>query len=82
MPSTDVVDTRIFSPGRGTMELAFSHYAPCQNAEKIIEEIGYDRERDLENPASSVFCDHGVGVNVDWRDAPRAMHIQVKEKDV
>ena len=67
--------------GKGAMELAFSHYAPCKNAEKILEEIGYDRERDTENPASSVFCDHGVGVTVDWRDAPKAMHIQLKEKE-
>ncbi|MBR2897154.1 MAG: GTP-binding protein [Oscillospiraceae bacterium] len=75
-------DLTALTHGRGSMELCFSHYAPCRDAEKVIEEIGYDRERDVENPASSVFCDHGVGVTVDWRDAPRAMHIQVKERDV
>ncbi|MDO4845126.1 MAG: GTP-binding protein [Oscillospiraceae bacterium] len=66
--------------GRGMLELAFERYAPCHDAEKVIAEIGYDREQDISNPASSVFCEHGAGVTVGWREAPARMHIQIKEK--
>ena len=41
----------------------------------MIEEIGYDPEADTENTPDSVFCAHGAGFNVKWRDVPEYMHI-------
>ena len=41
-----------------------------------MEEIGYEPERDEENPADSVFCAHGAGMNVNWRQVPEYMHLE------
>ncbi len=36
---------------------------------EVIEHIGYDAEHDLENTGDSVFCSHGSGFVVPWREA-------------
>ncbi|EJX06348.1 small GTP-binding protein, partial [gut metagenome] len=48
-----------YSKGRGRLFCSLKGYAPCQEQEKVVEAIGYDPERDLENPTGSVFCSHG-----------------------
>lgn len=45
----------------------------------IIDQIGYDPESDLANPASSVFCSHGSGVNIPWDEAEEMMHIPIEQ---
>ncbi|MBQ4382589.1 MAG: NYN domain-containing protein, partial [Oscillospiraceae bacterium] len=65
-----------YTRGQGTFQSAGAGYAPCHNAAQVIEAIGYDPERDTENPASSVFCAHGAGVVVDWREVPAKMHLE------
>ena len=50
-----------YSHGEGRFACVFSGYHPCHNAEEVIEAIGYDAERDMENPTGSVFCSHGAG---------------------
>jgi hypothetical protein len=53
----------------------------------VIESIGYDSERDLENPTGSVFCAHGAGFTVNWDRVEEYMHLEgpwenkVKERD-
>ena len=37
--------------------------------------IGYDAQRDVENPAGSVFCSHGAGFFVPWDEADKYMHL-------
>lgn len=64
-----------YTKGSGTLTCTFKGYAPCHNAKEIIEEIGYDAERDVDNPAGSVFCAHGAGFNVPWNEVPSYMHI-------
>ena len=39
-----------------------------------MERIGYDPERDLENPTGSVFCSHGAGFVVPWDQVEEYMH--------
>ena len=51
-------------------------YAPCQNQDEIVEEIGYDSERDLDNPTGSVFCAHGAGFVVPWYEVEDYMHLE------
>lgn len=63
-----------FSRGRGVLSLRLDGYAPCHNAAQVIEESGYDRERDAAHPAGSVFCSHGSGYLVPWQEAPAHMH--------
>ena len=47
-----------------------------------MREIGYEPERDVENTADSVFCSHGAGFVVNWRDAMDYMHVQTAFLDV
>ena len=37
----------------------------------------YEKERDLDNPSSSIFCAHGAGYEVKWQDVDAMRHIKV-----
>lgn len=65
-----------YTKGRGRITLTLKGYEPCHNAEEVIEEIGYDSERDVDNPTGSVFCVHGAGSLVKWDEVPEYMHIK------
>ena len=64
-----------YTGGRGRLSCTVEGYRPCHNAEAVIEATGYDPERDLENPAGSVFCAHGAGFNVPWDQVREHMHL-------
>ncbi|MFU0827379.1 MAG: Tr-type G domain-containing protein [Lachnoclostridium sp.] len=74
-----------YTRGQGQLSCSFKGYEPCHNAEEVIASIGYDSERDPENPTGSVFCSHGAGFLVEWYDVKKYMHVQgylsAKEKD-
>lgn len=65
-----------WSHGRGRLSLTPCGYRPCADQKRIVEEIGYEPERDEENPADSVFCAHGAGMNINWRQVPDYMHLE------
>ena len=65
-----------YSRGMGRLYCSLKGYKPCHNAEEVIADIGYDPEKDLENPADSVFCAHGAGFVVPWTQAEEHMHIK------
>ncbi|MBP3367848.1 MAG: TetM/TetW/TetO/TetS family tetracycline resistance ribosomal protection protein [Clostridia bacterium] len=64
-----------YSHGRGKLTCRAGGHYPCAEAERVIEEYGYDPEADLANPPSSVFCAHGAGFVVPWNLVPNYMHI-------
>ena len=64
-----------YTQGRGQLQVRLSGYAPCHNAQAVIDEIGYDPEADLDNTPDSVFCDHGAGVTVKWHQVREHMHL-------
>lgn len=64
-----------YTSGTGRLTCTPAGYAPCHDAEKIIEESGYDPERDTDNPADSVFVSHGGSDIVKWDEVPEHMHI-------
>ena len=70
------MEVNSYTRGQGHLTCTFRGYEPCQNAEAVIEEIGYDPERDIENPTGSVFCSHGAGFNVSWDKVPEYMHLE------
>ena len=37
-----------FSKGKGSIQMQPAGYRPCHNAEEVISEIAYDKDRDLE----------------------------------
>jgi len=65
-----------YTRGRGRLSCIFKGYGECHNAQEVIETIGYDPERDLENPTGSVFCSHGAGFTVPWNQVFEYMHIE------
>lgn len=69
-----------YTKGRGRLSCTFRGYAPCHNAEEVIEQSGYDAEHDTDNPPGSIFCSHGAGFYVEWDKVPEYMHIESQLK--
>lgn len=65
-----------YTKGLGRLFYSLKGYEPCHNAEEIIENTGYDSERDLSNPTGSVFCAQGAGFLVDWDEVKDCMHVE------
>ncbi len=72
-----------YTKGLGRLFCSLKGYEPCHNEEEVIESIGYDSERDIENPAGSVFCSHGTGFLVAWDKVRDYMHVEgyLQDKD-
>ncbi len=64
-----------YTRGRGRLFCALNGYRPCAEQEAVVREMGYDPERDLDQPADSVFCAHGAGVNIKWDQVRAHMHV-------
>ena len=64
-----------YTRGRGRLSCASGGYAPCHNQEEVVAAMGYDPERDVENPPGSVFCAHGAGYNVKWDEVKAHAHV-------
>ena len=65
-----------YTRGKGKLACTLAGYRPCHDAPAVIEQVGYDPERDTENPAGSVFCAHGAGYNVKWDEVPAHAHVE------
>ena len=64
-----------YTRGKGRLSCSLKGYEPCHNEEEVMEAIGYDSERDIENPTGSVFCAHGAGFVVDYDRVYDYMHL-------
>ncbi len=69
-------DVIAYTKGLGRLFCSLKGYEPCHNTEEIIEMMGYDSERDVENPTGSVFCANGTGFLVNWDEVKDYMHIE------
>ncbi len=80
VPASEVGDyaatLAAYSQGRGVLQLRLKGYYPCHNQEKVVSEMGYDPEADLENTPDSVFCAHGAGYTVKWDQVKEHMHLE------
>lgn len=65
-----------YTKGLGRLFCSLKGYEPCHNADEIIDQIGYDSERDFEDPTASVFCANGTGFLVNWDEVKRYMHVE------
>ena len=81
VPASEVqdyaLDVAAYTSGLGRLYLGLSGYAPCHDAECVIEQAAYEPEADLPNTPDSVFCSHGAGYTVKWNDVPAAAHVRV-----
>ena len=64
-----------YTHGLGKLNVKFNGYGICHNPEKVIEEIGYSVDADVDNTADSVFCDHGAGFLVPWYEVDDYKHL-------
>ena len=65
-----------YTHGRGRLSLTPGGYRACREQQKMVDAIGYEPERDTDNPADSVFCSHGAGVNIPWDQVKDYMHLE------
>ena len=77
-------DINNYSGGRGKLSCMMNGYKPCIDSDAVIEEIGYNPQKDLENTADSVFCSHGAGFVVPWSEVTEHMHLEsaLKKEEV
>ena len=64
-----------YTKGRGRLLCTLRGYAPCPRQTEVVEAVGYDPERDVDNPPDSVFCGHGAGYTVRWDEVPAHAHV-------
>ncbi|MCR4721162.1 MAG: TetM/TetW/TetO/TetS family tetracycline resistance ribosomal protection protein [Lachnospiraceae bacterium] len=64
-----------YTKGLGSVYCSFFGYLPCHNTEEVVVSTGYEPEKDLRNPSSSVFCAHGAGFVVEWNDVDSYKHL-------
>jgi len=69
-------EVNAYTKGLGRLFCSLKGYEPCHNAQEVIERIGYDSERDVENPTGSIFCEHGAGFFVSWDKVKDYMHVE------
>jgi len=69
-------DVTAYTKGQGRLFCTLKGYEPCHNAEEVIEAIGYDSEKDVENPTGSIFCANGTGFVVSWDKVKDYMHVE------
>lgn len=65
-----------YTRGLGRLFCTLKGYEPCHNAQEVIESMGYDSERDPDNPTGSIFCAHGTGFFVEWYQVKSYMHVE------
>ena len=64
-----------YTRGLGRLQCSLKGYFPCHDQAAVVAALGYDPERDVDNPADSVFCAHGGGYNVPWNEVPAHAHV-------
>lgn len=69
------VQVAAYTRGMGRLSCVPSGYRPCHDPEAVIAAAGYDSDRDVDNPADSVFCGHGAGFVVRWDQVRDYMHV-------
>lgn len=79
VPASEISDYQVtlagYTSGEGRLSIAPAGYYECHNAAAVIEESGYDPERDTENTADSVFVNHSGSDIVRWDEAAEHMHL-------
>ncbi len=69
------LEVTAYTGGRGRFSCTLQGYEPCHNQQQVVEAIGYDCQRDVDNTGDSVFCAHGAGFVVKWDQVRRYMHV-------
>lgn len=68
-------EVRAYTQGKGSFSCVFASSAPVDDQESVVEAAQYDPMKGVEDTPDSVFCAHGAGFTVDWKDVPRLQHL-------
>ncbi len=66
----------LYTKGKGKLFCSLKGYEPCHNAQEVICQRNYEPTKDLDNSPDSVFCAHGAGFVVKWKEVKEHMHVQ------
>lgn len=69
-----------YTKGQGFLTLTPAGYALCHDSAAVKARIGYEPDRDLQNPSSSVFCSHGAGFVVEWNEVREYAHLEAEKE--
>jgi predicted RNA-binding protein with PIN domain len=64
-----------YTRGQGHLACTLRGYDLCHNSEEVLAASSYEPQHDIVNPADSVFCAHGAGVNIKWDEVPAHAHV-------
>ncbi len=64
-----------YTRGIGRLTCVSDGYDECHNKDEIVAQKGYDPESDMDNSPHSVFCAHGAGFVVNWREVEQYKHL-------
>ncbi len=70
------LEVTAYTNGMGKLSVSSGGYDLCHNEEEVIEKFNYNPEADLRNTADSVFCAHGSGFTVPWKEVTSYMHVE------
>ena len=65
-----------YTKGHGRLFCTWKGYKTCHNTEEVVKKVGYEAERDTDNPSGSIFCAHGAGYYVEWNEVKDYMHVE------
>lgn len=65
-----------YTRGYGKLFCSLKGYDVCHNTDEVVAMIGYDSERDADNPTGSVFCANGASFLVSWDQVKNYMHVE------
>ncbi len=78
-PAGELIDYPLtltsFTGGQGRIHCTLKGYDICHNTEEVLANSNYKPERDLDNPADSVFVSHGSTRIVPWNEVEEHMHL-------
>lgn len=74
-------EVRNYTHGQGRLFCMFDSFRPCTNQDQLIQTVAYDPMAHPEDTPDSVFCAHGAGYTVDWKDVPTHMHMPYQWKN-
>ena len=79
VPAGEISDYQLtlagYTAGEGRLAIAPCGFDICHDTAKVIEERAYDPERDVDDPADSVFVNHSGSDIVKWYEAADHMHL-------
>lgn len=68
-----------YTRGMGHLTCTAGGYRPCAEQERVVAALGYDPDRDVDDPCGSVFCAHGAGYYVPWDQVDGMAHLPLWE---